>query len=82
MFYKNNYIYLEARSGISHRVDFQIIDTPESFRISRISFDSLKIPLKENVSRLIFSDVADLHPQSLLTLPVPCISESCIEIKN
>ena len=46
MFYKNNYIYLEARSGISHRVDFQVIDTPESFRISRISFDSVKNPFK------------------------------------
>ena len=40
MFYKNNcHIYLEARVGISHREDFLIINTPESFRISGISFD-------------------------------------------
>ena len=41
MYHTNNcYIYLDARAGISHREDFQIIDTPENFRISRIIFDS------------------------------------------
>ena len=57
MFYKNNcYIHLEARAGISHREDFRIIDTPQSFRISRTSF----------VLGFIFSNVAGLHLQSLL----------------
>ena len=42
MLYKNNcYIYLGARAGISHREDFPIIDTPETFRILRTSFDSV-----------------------------------------
>ena len=41
MFYKSScYIYLDARAVISHREDFRIIDTPESFRISRTSSNS------------------------------------------
>ena len=36
MFYKKYcYIFLNASDGINHREDFRIIDTPESFRISR-----------------------------------------------
>ena len=47
MFYKINcYIYLEAGAGISHQEDFQIIDTPESLRISRTSFDSVQNTFK------------------------------------
>ena len=47
MFYKNScYIYLEARAGINHREDFRIIDTPESFRISKTSFDSVQYTFK------------------------------------
>ena len=43
MFYKNNfYIYIEARAVISHRENIRIIDTPESFRISRASFNSVQ----------------------------------------
>ena len=42
MFYKNNYVCLEARTGISHREDFRIIEISESFRISRTSFDSVQ----------------------------------------
>ena len=36
---KNCYIFLNARAGITHREDFRIIDTPESFRTSRTIFD-------------------------------------------
>ena len=47
MFYKNNcYIYSETRAGISYREDFQTLDTPESFRISRASFEFAQIVLK------------------------------------
>ena len=66
MFYKNSfYIYLDARAGISHREDFRIIDTPESFRVSRKNLTLYKIPLKVNVLWFIFSSVAGLHLQSL-----------------
>ena len=62
MYHKNNcYIYLDARAGISHREDFQIIDTPENFRISRIIFDSAQISLKLNVLGLTFSNAAGIH---------------------
>ena len=55
MFYKNNfYIYLDARAGISHREDFGIIDTPESFRISRISFDSVQNTFKSKYFLKLF----------------------------
>ena len=53
------YIYLEARVRISHREDFRIVDTPESF------LTLYKIPLKLNVLRLIFSNIAGLHLQRL-----------------
>ena len=67
MFYKNNfYIYLDARAGISHWEDFQITDTPESFRISGRSLALYKIPLKVIVLGFIFSNFARLHYQSLL----------------
>ena len=47
MFCKNNcYTYLDARNGISHRENVRIIDTPESFRISRTSFDSVQNTFK------------------------------------
>ena len=47
MFYKSNYYtYSEARAGISHREDFRIVDTPESFRISRTRFDSVQNTFK------------------------------------
>ena len=43
MLYKNNsYIYLGTIARISHREDFQITDTPKSFRIIRTSFDSVQ----------------------------------------
>ena len=67
MFYKNNcYIYSDANAGISHREDFQITDTPESFRISRTSFVPVQNTFKLNVLGLIFSKVEDLHLLSLL----------------
>ena len=68
MFYKNNcYIYLEAKAGITHRKDFRIIDTTESFRISRISFDSLQNTFKSKcVGGSFLSNLAGLHLQSLL----------------
>ena len=69
MFYKNNCcIYLEARAGISHREDFQIIDPPESLKSQEQVLTLYKIPLKVNVSGFIFSNVAGLHFQSLLRI--------------
>ena len=54
MFCKNNcYIYLDARAGISHQEDFWIIDTPESFRISRISFDSVQNSFESKYSNIV-----------------------------
>ena len=47
MFHESNcYIYVEARAGISHRQDFWIIDTPQSFRISVASFGSVQNTFK------------------------------------
>ena len=47
MFYKNNcYIYSETRARTSYREDFRTLDTPESFRVSRASFDFAQIVLK------------------------------------
>ena len=39
-------IYVEARARISYREDFQIKDTPESFRILRTIFDSVQNTFK------------------------------------
>ena len=63
---KNSYIYLEARAGITHRENLRIIDTLESFRISRTSFDFVQNFFKSKCVGFIFSNVAGLHLQSLL----------------
>ena len=55
MFYKSNcYIYLVDRAGISHREDFPIIDTSESFRISRTSFDSVQNTFNSKCVEVLF----------------------------
>ena len=46
---------LEARAGISHREDFRIIDTPESFRILRTSFDSIQNTFKSKCCNPLLS---------------------------
>ena len=40
--------YLEARSGSRHREDFWEIVIPESFRVSRKSFDTVQHFFKNN----------------------------------
>ena len=55
MFYKNKcYIYLEAIAEISYREEFRIIETPENFRISRISFDSVQNTFKSKCVGVYF----------------------------
>ena len=62
------YIYLEARSGISHREDFRIKDRikHKGLKSQEQILTLHKIPLKVNMLGFFFSSVAGLHLQTLL----------------